>query len=418
MLPALRIGWRNLWRNRRRTLLTAGGIAFAVLLVVSSMCLQFGSYAAMEDTATSLLAGHMQIAAAHYVEDQRIEDTVPDATPLSARLTAHPDVVAVAPRLEAFVLASVGQRSFGAQVLGVDPEAERRVVRLHRRVVQGSYLASAEQAVLGDALARNLGATVGDEVVLLGAARHGGVAAMVVTVSGLVSSGIDELDRSLLLVRIDAMRAAFDLGDDAHTLVLRTKDLGRVSAIAATLDALLPDLWPAAAAAHPAPLLVRTWHEVMPELRQAIEIDRISGQLFYWIIMVLVAFSVVNSFIMTVFERTREFGMLLAIGMRPRRIMLMLQCEALCLWLVGAGAGLLLALGLNAWLAGYGVPLGDAVEQLAEQMYMPSRIYPAFTPDALITAPLVMLAGAHLAALLPSLRIRRLRPVQALRVAA
>lgn len=406
---ALRIGWRNLWRNRRRTLLTSGGIAFAVLLVVSSMCLQFGSYAAMEDTATSLLAGHLQIVNPAYLDDGGLDDALRDAPALTAVLERQPGVRAVAPRTEAFVLASVGRRSFGAQVLGVDPERERQVVTLHRRVTEGRYLEAADEAVVGAALARNLGAAVGDEVVLLGSGRRGGVAAMVVRISGIVSAGIPELDRALLLVRIDAMRDAFDLGDDAHTLVVRTDDPGRVQSVADTLAERLSGA---------APILVRTWHEVMPELYQAIEIDRRSGQVFYWIIMIIVAFSVVNTFIMTVFERTREFGMLMAIGMRPARILVMLQCEALCLWLVGAGFGLALALALNLLLAGTGVPLGDAVEQLAQQMYMPSRIYPDITFGALATAPLVMLAGAQLAALLPGLRIRRLQVVDALRVAA
>lgn len=413
---ALRIGWRNLWRNGRRTALTAGGIAFAVFLVVSAMCLQFGSYEIMEETATSLLAGHLQIQNGRYAADQGFEDTLEDADVLAERIARAPGVAAVAPRVEAFVLASAGERSFGAQVLGVTADAERRVVDFPARVVRGGYLEDPGDGVIGVALARNLGVDLGDEVVLLGNARHGGVAAMVVRVGGVFQSGVAELDRSVVVADLGAAQAAFDLAGQAHRLVVRSTALAEVESTAAALRRALPGRWPDREGG--APLVVRTWREVLPELRQAIEVDRVSGSLFFIIIMVLVAFSVVNTFIMTVFERTREFGMLMAIGMRPGKILLTLQWEALLLWVIGTGAGLLAAAALVGWLRGTGIPVGADLERLATQMYMPSRIYPSYSVPAMLTAPLIMLVGTQLAAILPGLRVRRIRPVDALRVAA
>jgi len=144
-------------------------------------------------------------------------------------------------------------------------------------------------------------------------------------------------------------------------------------------------------------------------------VDKIGGQIMYWIIMVLVMFSVVNSFIMTVFERTREFGMMLAIGMRPRAIVAMLQWEALFLWVIGTAIGAGLASLLIIWLHDVGIYLGEQMEDYAKQFYMPARLYPGFSPEVLTVAPLAMLVGTQLAAMIPSLRIRRLRPVVALR---
>lgn len=412
----LRIGWRSLWRNGRRTALTAGGVAFAVFLVVSSGCIQLGSYQTMEETATSLLVGQMQIQNAAYADDQRLEATLAHATALEQVVSGVPGVVAVAPRLEAFVLASAGERSFGAELLGVDPDAERRVVTLDRRIVDGRYLSTPGEGVLGDGLARNLGVGVGDEVVMLGSGSQGGVAALVVTVAGVLHTGIVEVDRSLLLTDIATMAGAFGLDDEAHKLVVRTADLGHVERIADRVRGVLPGHWPDGPDG--ASVEVRTWPQVLPDLRQVIDVDRMSGRLFYWMVMVLVAFSAVNTFIMTVFERTREFGMMLAIGMRPGRIMAMLQWEAFALWLIGASVGLALACALVAWLSDYGIYLGADMERLAEELYLPDRLYPTFAPEALVTAPLVMLVGTQIAALLPGLKIRRLTPVDALRVAA
>ncbi len=411
----LLLGWRNLWRNVRRTALTAAGVAFAVFLVVSAMCIQLGSYATMKETATSLLAGHLQLQNARYVEDERVEDALPQAAALVRRIAEVPGVLAVAPRVEAFALASAAERSFGVQVVGVDARAEAGVVNFHERIYAGEKVGSEDGAVIGEALARNLGVELGDELVLLGSASRGGVAAMALTVRGLFRTGIADLDRSLLLAEIGAVRDAFGLEDRAHRLVVRTSDLGAVEQVTQRLRRALPTRWPERDGG--VPLAVRPWSEVMPDLRQAIEIDRLSGELFYWIIIVLVAFSVVNTFIMTVFERTREFGMLVAIGMRPARIVMMLQWEAAFMWAIGSAVGIALAVVLIAWLSRTGIYLGAELEALAREMYMPTRLYPAFTSEALLTAPLVMFLGTQIAAVLPSLRLRRLQPVEALRVA-
>lgn len=410
----LRLGWRNLWRNRRRTWLTAGGVAFAVFLVVGTMCIQFGSYAAMEETATSLLTGHLQIQHRGYLDDARFERLVPDADRLLAAVAEVPGIVAAAPRVEAFVLASAGERSYGAQLLGIDPAAEARVVSFAQRITRGRGMAAPGDALLGEGLARNLGLAPGDEVVLLGTARQGGVAAMALTVAGLFRSGIAEVDRSLLLAPIDEVREAFDLNTAAHSVVVRTAHLGAVDRAAARVRDAVPARW---GRDGDTPIAVRPWHELLPELRQAIEVDRISGALFYWLVMILVTLSVVNAFIMTVFERTREYGMLLAVGLRPGRIMAMLQWEAALLWLLGAAAGLAAALLLVAVLSRTGIYLGAEMERLAAEMYMPARLYPTLTASALLTAPLVMLVGTQLAAVLPALRIRRLKAVEAMRVA-
>jgi ABC-type lipoprotein release transport system permease subunit len=367
----------------------------------------------MEENATSLLTGHVQIQSAAYVENDRLENTLAGATALQRQAAAVDGVVAVAPRVETFALASAGERSFGAQILGVDPAAESRVVRFQQRVVAGRSISSGDEALLGEGLARNLGVAPGEELVVLGSAKEGGVAALVLTVVGLFRSGQSELDRSLVWVPLGVVQNAFGLGDEVHALAVRAEALSEVDSVVARLRAALPAALPDGTR-----LLVRPWQVLLPDVRQAIAVDRVSAAFFYWIIMILVAFSVVNTFIMTVFERTREFGVLLAIGMRPGRILAMLQWEAFFVWLVGAALGLALAILLMLWLKQVGIPMGGDLASLSERMYMPTRLYPAFTLEALLSAPLVMLLGTQLAALLPALRLRRLAPAAALRASA
>ena len=398
------VAWRNLWRNGRRTWLTAGGIAFAVAMIVFAMAFQQGMYAQQIDNATSLLAAHVQIQNRGYVEQARLEQTIQEITPLMRELERRPGVISVAPRVEAFALVSADERSFGAQVLGVELKRERRTVRFFDRVATGRMFAGGDEVIVGEILARNLNVGIGGELVLLGSGKEGGVAALALEVVGIFRSGITDLDRTMIAAPLATVQEAFGLGDEAHTLAIRVERVAESARLASALNGWLPGA-----------ITARNWDEVMPDIRQGIELDRIGAWFVYGIIIIVVTFSVVNSFIMTVFERTREFGMLRAIGMQPGRIVLMVQFEAACVWALGTALGLALVVPVVLWFASEGFYLGEDIHTLAETLYVPDRLYPAFAPRVLTLAPAVLFVGTQVAALIPSLRIRRLRPVAALR---
>ena len=262
-----------------------------------------------------------------------------------------------------------------------------------------------DEVVIGSALARNLGVGVGGEVVVLGAGKEGGVAAMAATVAGIFNTGMADFDRSLMVAPIAAVQEAFGLGDEAHTLVVRIADVDDSRELAAALNADLPP-----------GVVAHSWQAALPEVSQAIEVDAMGGVLVYAIIMLVVAFSVVNTFIMTIFERTQEFGMLRAIGMRPGTIMGMLQIEAFFIWLLGIGLAFTVAGPAIFWLSVQGFHLGDAMSEVTSQgLFMPDSLHAGVNAAVVLTSPLIMLAGVQIAALIPSLRIRRLQAVEALR---
>jgi ABC-type antimicrobial peptide transport system permease subunit len=153
----------------------------------------------------------------------------------------------------------------------------------------------------------------------------------------------------------------------------------------------------------------------MPEAEQMIEMKLIGAQMFFALIAIIVSFSIVNTFMMTVFERTPEFGMLMAIGMRAGRIMAQLSVEALYLAVVGVGLGIAVTLAILIPLAIYGMPLPADATEILNQYNLPDRMYPAFSTGAALTSSLIMLVGTQIAAFVPALRIRRMRPVDALR---
>lgn len=405
------LAWRNLWRNRRRTWLTCGGIAFAVWLLVFALSMQSGTFEIMIDNGARLALGHIQIQHSQYQDDPRLEYTLSGSDALVSRIDAMSGVELAVPRVQGFALTSFGDRSFGAQIMGVRADLAPAWSSLPGMASSGRYIQGPGEAFLGSVLARNLGVELGDEIVMLGTAKQGGVAAAVAEVVGLFTTGQAGLDRSLAQIPIDDFRAAWALNpDEAHSVVVLADNVAGSEKVAARLEELLEG-----AASGGPDFEVLSWRELMPEAEQMIEMKLIGAQLFFALVAIIVSFSIVNTFMMTVFERTGEFGMLMAIGMRPGKIMAQLSVEALFLAVVGIALGVLVTLAILVPLAIYGMPLPADATEILNQYNLPDRMYPAFSVGAAVTSSTIMLVGTQIAAFIPALRIRRMRPVDALR---
>ncbi len=377
------------------------------------IALQVGIYAQMKGLATELYNGQVDVANPAFLDNGGLIDTLPNA---DAKVTALANIGSVKfalPRVEAFALASVGQRSFGAQVLGVDIAQEQQALSYLNRLTSGRLPEAPNEAVIGSLLARNLRAEVGAEIVILGSAKYGGVAAAAWQVVGILTTGIADMDRALVVAPMQAVQPAFELDNEVHRIVLVGESPESATALANQAATTIAGL-EQATDANPV-VATRSWQEIMPEVKQSIDIDRLSGRLMYWIVLGMVSFTVVNSFVMTIFERTHEFGMLRAIGMRPGQMVWLLQWGSLFVWLVGSILGISIASALILWLSATGFSIGAAGDAVDTQLFLPKRMYPAFSWEAVLHAPAVMLVGCQLASLFPALRLFKLQPVAALR---
>jgi len=400
------IAWRNLWRNYRRTLFTSVAIGFAVLLMMVSLAMQSGNYEVMLKNATGLMSGQIQIQQEDYREDRDFRAVIPHSSELLARLKTIPGVLNASPRASAFALVSAGDRSFGAEVMGIDAEGERAVSTLGDFLVAGKVPSNAQPdgAFLGEKLARNLGVGVNAEIVVLGTTTEGGVAAMVLRVRGLFDSGQSNLDRALLQVPLQTFQKTFELTDATHVLIVTTADVLGSEGVAANIQQILPH--------H---ILALPWQQLVPELDQTFALKRAGTKVFFALLALMVTLSIVNTFIMTIFERKPEFGMLLALGMRPWSIILMLMLESLWLCLLGVLLGVLVGSALILLFSQIGVPLPDVGEAVLRRYHLPDRLYPAFDLESMVMGPLVMLAATQIAAFLATIRVRKFVTVEALR---
>lgn len=415
-LTLARLAWRNLWRNRRRSWLTIGGIAFAVWFLIFSRSMQGGTFDLMIDNTARVMTGHLQIQQADYADDPRVDHAF-DAAAVRAVLEERSGIRHVSARAQGYALASVGERSFGAQVVGVEADVEQHWSAIAAAIEQGRYLQGPGEVVVGSLLARNLGLEMGDELLLLGTASEGGIAAHAATLVGIFATASSELNRSLVQIPVTDFREAWSLAPgQAHALIAIADGVDVAEEAARDLKRLLVGPAAAASGATSDPLNVLNWRELMPEAEQMRDMKVIGTDVFFIVLTIIIGFSVVNTFMMMVFERTKEFGLLMAVGMRPRHLHLQLQIEALYLSVLG----LLLGLGIATviiWVVhdtGIPIPMDQAAELLSK-FNMSDRVYPRFDWVAVQISTVLMLLGVQLAALVPSLRLYRMRPVDAMR---
>ncbi|MGA8261705.1 MAG: FtsX-like permease family protein [Arenicellales bacterium] len=401
----LALAWRNIWRQPRRTLLNVSSIAFAAMIMVFLLSFQLGTYATMKENVLRVMDGFAQVQPPGYQDDPQIKRTIGDPDAVLARIESRDDLRA-APRGRSFAILSDGEKSFGAAVVGVDPRREVRVSTLANTVRKGRYLAPGDDnaVVLGSALARNLGVAPGDTVSMLGQARDSGIAADVLEVVGVFDTGTPELDRQVAEVPLKRFQATFGMGKAVNVIALAAPALADVTN---ALPGLRREL-----AGHR--LVLRSWRELEPGLAAAITLDLGTSMLWYASLVIVVVFIILNTLLMSVLERTHEFGVLLAIGMRPGSLGAMIWLELGLLALVGLAAGIALGSAVTLAVAHYGLEMPGS-EAMFAQWGLPGKLFPHLSVLSACAGPAVMAACILLAGIFPYRRAGALEPVAAMR---
>ena len=403
----LRLAWRNLWRHARRTWLTIGAMVFSNILLVFMMSLQFGMYGLMIDNTLQVFSGHMQIQAPGYKDDQKMRQVVPGVQPLAATLRKELNSDLIAARGWAFGLASSEERSYGVGIYGVEPGFEPKVSNIPGLVKAGRYLVenNAMEIVVGEVLARNLRVAVGDELTLLGSGVDGSFAAAVVEIVGVFESGVKDIDRNIAEMPLGAFQEVFFMNGAGHQVVLFAETLGAAPLLQQEVEALLPT---------GEDLVVQDWDALQPGLKQAIKADISSAFFMYFILVILVAFSVLNTQLMSVLERTREFGIVMALGLRPGRLGRLVMLETAMMGFVGLVLGSIAGAIVTSWFTTNGLAV-PGMDEMAAQFNLPSRMYPRVNLLTMLAGPVVVFLFTLLAAVYPALRLHKLHVVAAMR---
>ncbi len=403
----LRLAWRNLWRQPRRTWLTVGAMVFSNALLVFMVSIQFSTYELMIDNTLKAFTGHIQVQAPGYKDDLKIRQVVPEVSSLASTLRRELGLETIAARGAAFALASSEERTYGLQVVGVETGFESFVSTVPGLVIEGRYLddANAGEIVIGKVLARNLRVAIGDEVTLLGSGRDGSFAAAIATVVGIFDSGVPDMDRSIAEVPLGFFQDVFYMDGAGHQVVVAAPSLASVNVLKPQIESLVP-----------AGLVVHDWDALLPGLRQAIQADLSSAFFMYAVLVILVAFSVLNTQLMSVLERTHEFGITMALGIAPGRLTRIVLLETALMGLLGLSLGALVGGIITEWF-GYNGFSYPGMDEMAEKFNLPVRFYPDTTLLTLFLGPALVFVGGMFAAIYPALRLHWLQPVEAMRAA-
>jgi ABC-type lipoprotein release transport system permease subunit len=410
----IRIGWRNLGRHRRRSIITAVALAWGFAAVVLFSGILEGMGSDFVRSGTDLMAGQVRIQNPDYEPERELWDVVGGeggvpVRDLLDRVEADPDVVGAAPRVYGAGIVASDSTSRGGLLMGILPEEEARVTHFLDGVVEGTPPEEgAYEVLLGQELARQLRTAVGEVVVLVSSAADGSMGNELFTVSGIVRTGIPEVDAAQVVMHMDDLQFLLALGpDQIHEVVAAASNPWDAPAVADRLTSELAELGPG--------VEVVSWTEFRPEL---VEFANLIGGM-NWIILLVIflmaAFGVANTMLMGTFERRREFAVVKALGMRPGRIMAMVVGEALVLGLLAVLAGALISLPLVLWLIHYPI---DLTPIAGEQMFLDGLFRFVLRVEHSWEIPVRGAVGlvltATLAAIYPALRAIRVPAAEAL----
>ncbi len=405
----LRLAWRNLWRNRRRTWITVAAVLLNTAVLIATFSFMEGTLAQFEHNATNLFTGEAQVHAVGYLADRSFYKTVDQPEALIAAARARG--VAVAPRAYGFGLLSSGSKSAGASFWGVDPAAERAAFDLPRELAAGEYLKDEppgdgpRPVILGRKLARSLDAHLGSELVAVVQGADGSLGNELFVVQGVLKSIGEVADRSTCILARRDFEELFVAPGVVHEVAFNTRRRSSPEALTATLAPLVGEQD------------LRTWRQLLPAVSDMLEVSAAGMWLFALIFFLAAGLGVLNTLLMATYERTREFGILKAIGASPWRIVRDVAAEAFVLGLVACTLGGLLGAAMAGYLQVAGLDMralvGDTSLSLSGVVFDP--VYRGLLSVKVVLQPIVaMWTVCVVASLYPALRAARLDPIRAI----
>ncbi len=400
------MAWRNLWRNGRRTLVTVGAMTLALWAMVLYTSLMQGMLGSMESTLLDVELGEIQIHADGYLERPSIWERIEEPDALLEALDETG--LRSSARLLGGALVASGDASTGALLKGLRPERDARVSDVYERLDRGEWLdpADPEGVVLGYRLARTLGIDVGDELIALSQATDGSMANDLFQVRGVLQSLSEETDRATVFLVEDQFRSFFALEDGAHQVIVRSGE-------GQTLDAAGEMAQEAAASSAPG-AEVKSWRDLLPGLANVFDSAQAAVQVVAFVVYVVIAIMILNAMLMAVFERVREFGVLKAIGVSPRRVLALILTEGALQAALAIAIGLVASVPALWFVTTRGIDVGQLGGTAIMGVSM-DRIWTGAVSPATIAGPVfILLFIVGLAVLFPAFKAARISPIEAI----
>ena len=363
MKTILKIAWRNVWRNKRRTLITIGSIMFALFFAIIMRGFGKGSYEKMKENAVKSYSGYIQIQKKGYWDDKNINNAFSIDNDVVQVLEADQRLNVLIPRLESFALSSSGESTKGVAVIGVMPEKEDKMTKIKSYLKEGAFFEVDEKSVLiASGLAKFLKVKVNDTLVLISSGYHGATAAGLYPIKGILKLPTPEMDRGTVYMPLSAAQDFFSTGDQLTALVFDLNDIEDVKDVEKlAISKLDMDQYD-----------VMDWTAMNKELLQMIETDNAGGVIMISILYLVIAFGIFGTVLMMTNERMREFSVMISVGMQKRKLATVIIVELMFLTTLAVIAGIAISLPVMFYF--YYNPIeftGDAVEAMKDFNFEP-----------------------------------------------
>ena len=397
------MAWRNIGRNRRRTVVTVGAMAFGLYAMVIWFGMLQGMLNDMEETVVEVDLGDLQIHAPTYLDDPSLYTDIDDVDALLSRLEAAGFQASA--RLVGAGLAAAHDSAAGASLRGISVQGNARVSVISTRLAEGKWLDDDDPAgvVVGRRLARTLDLAVGDELVVLSQTTDGAIANDLYAVRGILDSVSEGVDRSAVFLTDTAFRELFVMPTGAHEIVVRKPDDLELNAALEAAQRLAPDLD------------TQSWRSLVPTLATYLDSARQMMAIISAIIYIVIAILILNAMLMAVFERIREFGVLKALGVEPRQVLSLIFAESALQTGLALAIGLTLSLPTLWYLVEYGIDTGALGGVSVIGATFATVWQAAVSPATFVTPSITLILLVLLAVIYPALKAARISPVEAMR---
>ena len=401
----IKMAWKNIWRNKSRTIVTMASIFFAVMLSVLARSLQDGTFNNLVKNVVSFYTGYVQVHQKGYWNEQILDHSFKASNEVERKILSNQNISEVAARIESFALASSTDMTKGSMVIGINPEKENKITLLKNKLLKGHYLKDSDQAVLlSEGLAKRLKLTIKDTLVLIGQGYHGAIAAAKYPVKGIVKFGSPDLNDRSLYLPLPAAQDFYSAYGMATSYILSLKDTKSLQNTRTETQKTLGSSYE-----------VLTWEEMMPDIKQHIEADSNSMKYIQGILYLLICFGIFGTLLMMIVERKFEMGMLVAIGMKKRKLMLLLLFESLFTVITGCLLGILASIPVVYYLNKHPIRIGGEIAKAYEKFGF-EALFPTSTEASIfIDQGITVLIIGFILSLYPIYKVMLLNPVNAMK---
>lgn len=402
----LRLAWRNVWRHRRRTIIivAAMGLSLGMMMLYDGLIDGFNQ--AIYGNAIRVLGGNIQIHAAGFRENVESNPLLPLSDDAGAVriVLQNPEVVSAARRIQTGGLASSREGAYPVNIIGIEPEAEAPLSLIAANTVAGRFLASSDEdlILIGRGLSEAMRVGVGDRLTLVGSDVRKQNRQRTMTVIGIYDIGLPSIEKRSVYLSLSEAQRLYRLPGESTEIVVNLNSVGREDAVVAALAPSLPGFE------------VESWSRNYPELQNAIGSKSAVMNIFGVIIVLIAGIGILNLLLMAVYERTREIGLMGAMGLQPRQIATLFILEGGLIGVVGAGAGALVGIALNGTLGQIGLDYSQFANVAEYMALISGRVYPSLGVQALPARAVTVIVISLLAAAIPAVEASRREPAQAL----